>query len=708
MNYGTQSLTPIFAPRSVAIVGASRFAHKLGHLLLANLLAGGYRGAIHVINANGGEILGRPVLKELSAAPRGIDLVVLAIPAHTVLATAKLAINRNCAALMVLTDGFRDRDVDGATRENELAKLCRDRGILLLGPNSLGVVLRQDNFNLSLLSALPPPGGISLFAQSGAVCAATLDWMASRQLGLAKMIGLGNQAGLRDAQILSFLAHDPDTQVIACHLEWVAGGSEFLKAAMEASHNKPVVLLLGGGSSWYTTTSLRQPGCHIHSPSVFSAACDRTGIIQTNHFQQWLDILLAVAQSALPSNKRIAVLSNGRGPGLLTSDILDHLGLLSSGLPAERAQQLQTELPPRSAIDGPWDLSGIAQAEHYRIALQAALDESSIGAAIVVITPHPLANPEAIARTLCQEVKHSKPILAVLMGGNQMRPAVALCDQHGIPCYPTPERAASALSALDQYRQWRQRPPRLITQFAVNQSRVRRLLQRFRMLHIRHPVDLDGKELLHAYGITVPDGEAAHSIDEALRVAERLGYPVALHLLSPEIHLADNMEVHRIDVSEPGAVRDAFDLLTLRFARRVPEGRLDGVFVEKQHSHGRPLLMGMRRDAQFGPLLHVGAAHPLSLNDDLCELAPITAEEAVTMLRASCRQPPDENETFEEISEGECHIVAEVLQRISQLAIDFPAIRSIKIHPLIVRRNGLPPLATECEIELDFTNEPTP
>ncbi len=640
MNHVTNALTPLLNPRSVAIVGASRFPHKLGHVLLANLLASGYPGTVHVINANGGEILGRPALKEIQAAPRGIDLVVLAIPAHTVLAQAKAAISRNCAALMVLTEGFRDRDSEGAIREAELAKMCRDRGVLLLGPNALGILLRKENCNLSLLSSLPPPGGISLFAQSGGICAATLDWMASRQLGLAKMIGLGNQAGVDDAQILAYLAHDPETHVIACHLEWVAGGGEFLKAAMEASHHKPVVLLLGGGSAWFTTTSLRQPGCQIHSSSVFSAACDRTGIIQTSHFQQWLDILLAVARTPLPHNNRVAVLSNGRGPGLLTTDILDHHGLVSAGLDAQVAQRLQEQLPPHRDFDGPWDLSGIAQPEHYRTALRAALEEPEIGSVIAVITPHPLADPEAIASALCQEDTQKKPILAVLMGGNRMRAAMTLCDQQGIACYQTPERAASALVALDQYRHWRKRPPRIISQFAVNQSRVRRLLQRFRMQNIRHPVDRDGKELLHAYGITVPDGEAAHSVDEALQIAERLGYPVALHLLSPELHLANDLEIHRVDVSEPSTVRDAFDLLTLRFARRVPEGRLDGVFVEKQISHGRPLLMGMKRDAQFGPLLHVGHAHPLSLNDDLCQLAPLTADEAVAMLRAGGRLLP--------------------------------------------------------------------
>ncbi|WP_130470955.1 acetate--CoA ligase family protein [Candidatus Magnetaquicoccus inordinatus] len=706
MNHTPHSLTPLLAPRALAIVGVSRYPHKLGHLLLANLLASGYSGTIHVINGNGGEILGRPVSKDLTAVPRGIDLVVLAIPAHTVLAQAKVAISRNCAALMVLTDGFRDRDEEGAKREAELAKMCRDRGVLLLGPNSLGILMRKENYNLSLLSCLPPPGGISLFAQSGAVCAATLDWMASRQLGLAKMVGLGNQTGVQDAQILAYLAHDPETQVIACHLEWVAGGSEFLKAAMEASLHKPVVLLLGGGSAWYTSGSLRQPGCHIHSPSVFSAACDRTGIIQTSHFQQWLDILLAVARSPLPNNNRVAVLSNGRGPGLLTTDILDHHGLIGTGLAKEAAQLLHEQLLPRSNFDGPWDLSGVAQPEHFRIALHAALAEPTIDAAFVVVTPHPLAEPEAIAQALCQENSHHKPILAVLMGGNRMRPAVALCDQNAIPCYPTPERAAIALTALEQYRHWRQRPARIISQFAVNHSRVRRLLQRFRMLNIQHPVDLDGKELLHAYGITVPDGEAAHSVEETLQVAERLGYPVSLHLLSPEIHLANDPEIQRVEVSEPSAVRDAYDLLTLRFARRVPDGRLDGLFVEKQLSHGRPLLMGMKRDAQFGPLLHVGHAHPLSLNDDLCQLAPITTDEALVMLRSACRLHTQDADENEEISEGECLIVAEVLQRISQLAIDFPSIRSIKIHPLIVRRNGLPPVATECEIELDHSSEP--
>ncbi|MEO5345299.1 MAG: acetate--CoA ligase family protein [Magnetococcus sp. YQC-9] len=693
--------THLISPRSMAIIGASRHEEKLGHALLSNALSGGFTGPIHIVNPNGGEILGRPVLSRVADLPRGVDLAVLAIPSEVTVDTARIALSRGCQALVVISDGFRELDAEGAKREEALVKLCRDREVPLLGPNSLGVIHRRLGLNGSLTVAYPPPGGISLLTQSGAIAAAALDWLAARNLGLSKMISPGNEAGVSMAECMTYLAHDSDTSVIACHLERITDSAGFLRAATEASRGKPVVLLLGGSSEWRTgQADETEPDEETlpDAPAIFAAACDRTGIIQAHDFQGWLDILMALNHLPLPREGRVAVVTNGLGPGLLTTDLLAGHGLVSVGLNPALIGPLKEQLPKCANLRGPLDLSGIAQPRHYQATLEAIEADERIHATVTIITPQPLTRPVEIVRAMLADGPSRKPLVTVIMGGARARPGMEEMDGLHAPCYPTPERAVLALAALHQYASWRGRGPRILGQFPVNRTRVRRLIQRHHLLGQSRLSEMTAKEILHAYGIIIPEGESATTIDEALESAERIGYPVTLHLISPELHLAGDMETRHTDLPDPRALRDGFDLLTLRFARQVPEGRLEGVFVEKNLAHGRHAAIGMVRDPQFGPILHVGSTS-LPRDETVCQLAPITAEEAMAMLRTSCRQQKS-HQICAEMSDSELQSVAEVLQRISQLATDFPEIERVEINPLIIRRAGLPPVATECELRL--------
>ncbi|MBF0417567.1 MAG: acetate--CoA ligase family protein [Magnetococcales bacterium] len=691
---------PLLSPRSMVIVGASRHTEKLGHALLSNALSGGFSGPIHVVNPNGGEILGRPVITRVADLPRGVDLAVLALPAEATVDAARIVMSRGCQALVVISDGFRDMNAEGAKREEALAKLCHDREIPLLGPNSLGVIHRQLGLNGSLSVAYPPPGGISLVTQSGAIGAAALDWMAARNLGIAKMLSPGNEAGVTMAECMTYLAHDSETSVIACHLERLTDGAGFLRAATEASRGKPVVLLLGGSSEWRASQADGEPveASLPDAPSIFAAACDRTGVIQAHDFQGWLDILMALNHLPSPRSGRVAVVSNGLGPGLLTADLLAGRGLTSVSLDPSLAMPLKAQLPHGANLRGPLDLTGVALPRHYQATLKAIDADEKIGAVVSIITPQPLTRPVEIVRALLSDGPSRKPLVTVFMGGAHARSGMDEMDTLHVPCYPTPERAVQALAALDQYARWRGRGPRILGQFPVNRTRVRRLIQRHHLLGQVRLSEMTAKEILQAYGIVIPEGESATTIDEALESAERIGYPVTLHLLSPELHLASDMETRHVDLPDPRALRDGFDLLTLRFARKVPEGRLDGIFVEKNLAHGRHAALGMVRDRQFGPILHVGGENTPP-DEMICQLAPVTSEDAIAMLRAGCRQQKI-HAICAEMNDSELQGVAEVLQRISLLVTDFPEIERVEINPLIIRRAGLPPVATECELRL--------
>ncbi|MBF0401285.1 MAG: acetate--CoA ligase family protein [Magnetococcales bacterium] len=699
MTHSTEQLSSLLAPRSIAIVGASRHAGKWGHRLLANVVSGGFAGSIYPVNPHGGAILGQAVYSELAAVPRGVELVLLLLPVAQIWQQAKMAVARGIAALVVLTEGFDDHTQEGLERAAALAKLCRERNVLLLGPNSLGIVHRQWALNGSLAPVMPPVGGLSLFSQSGAVCAAALDWMVSRQLGIAKMVSLGKQASITELHCLSYLAHDPDTSLIACHLTGISEGSNFLKAAMEAAHNKPVVLLLGDeGSNGCNAPSAHSASRLRESPAVRAAIRDRTGIILTTDFQAWMDILLLLARSPLPGNNRVTAITNGN-PGLLTATLLERHGLHLQHPAEPMAATVRSQLASVCLPNAPLDLRTVAQPEHYRLAVDALRHDTWTDAIVVLIFPHFLTHPAETVHALATAAAGGKPLLVIVMGGDRAQPVMAELDRLGLAAFATPERAVMALASLYQYGCWRRRTPRVILPFVVNQGRVRRLIQRYGALGIQQLSDLESKQIVQAYGVALPDGEEAASIDEALEKAERMGYPVALHLLLHERLPGHSVESRPVHVAGPQAMRDGFELLMFRFASRLPDAQWAGLFVEKIFSRGYPVSLGMQRDPLFGPLLHIDDGPSFSREAISCQLAPVTSEEAMALLRLHCRQRSG-YPLGETLEDNELQGAAELLQRIAQLALDFPAIDRIGITPLLVRRAGLPPVVSTCDIQL--------
>ncbi|MBF0293789.1 MAG: acetate--CoA ligase family protein [Magnetococcales bacterium] len=620
---GHSTLAPLLSPRAMVIVGASRQTEKFGHVLLANFLSGSFAGKRYLLHPSGEEILGQPALTNWNALPRGVDLALLAVPAPLVVEQARQAALRGCSALVVISNGFAEDDEAGKQRKTALVRLCKERGMLLLGPASPGVIHRQAGINASLAPVLPPEGGISLLAGSGELCIATLAWMASRNLGLAKMIGPGNGAGLSDAQCLAWLAHDPDTRVIACQLQRLGAG--LLKAASEAAQLKPVVLL---------------PPDTGYDPQVINAACDRMGVLRAHGIQEWWDLLLACARNTtLPAGNRVMILTDHDTLGRHTAVTLERHGL-------------------------------------------TATDETPGDALLTLVAPP--------RHDLAETVRPELPHLMVLPGAEEHDAHMQAADRAGIAAYPTPERAAAVLASLETFIRQRQRPARVITPLPVNPTRAARLLQRHPRQAEPHPLsDAEAKPILQAYGLAVPEGEITSSEEGALEIAERLGYPVSLHLLTPDGHLVHGMPLRHDRLADPQAVRDAFDLLTLRFMRLLPTGRVEGVFVEQACGQGRPVRVTMRRDPALGPLL--------TLENGACQLAPVTEEEAMAMARAGTPASARENDTRD---------LAEILQRLGQLAGDFPEIERIEIDPLVIRRAGQSPVVATCAILLNAGGKP--
>ncbi len=693
-------LESLFYPESVAVVGASRTPGKVGHDILANLLGGGFQGKIVPVNSQSDEILGLPCCKSLADCKDSIDLVVIAVPRDSVWETLRSCERVGARAVVVITAGFKEKGEEGAALERRMAEFCRNRGIRLLGPNCLGLINTGHRLNASFAGSMPEAGPISIFSQSGALCTAILDLAALRKMGLAKVVSIGNKAELSEVDLLRALARDGQTKVIVGYLEDISSGDHFVKAAEEASVLKPVVILKSGT----TTAGLRAASSHTGvlagADTAYGAAFKRSGVIRADSFDALFDVASAFAYQPLPRGKRLLIITNAGGPGTMAADAAEKAGLEVAELDNNTATALRARLPAAASVGNPIDVLGDADPERYAAALAAAQDDAAVNAVLVLLTPQAMTRPVETAQALIAGMRGDKPVLTAFMGGQGVLESRNVLVEAGLPTYNSPERAVAALKAMWEYAAWRLRPPRMVTRFPVNRRRVERIITRRLRSGIFQLGEVKAKAILSAYNFRIPEGYLATSAEEAVEAAERIGFPVAMKVVSPDIVHKSDMGGVRLDIVNSSAAADAFDLMMLRMKQRAPNASIEGVYVEKMLDRGLEVIIGMSRDRQFGPMLMfgLGGIFVEVMKDVTFHLAPITESEAVQMLKSTRSYAILEGRRGQK--GVDLAAIATGLQRISQLATDFPQIAELDINPFIVGEPGTEPVVADARMTL--------
>ena len=681
-------LEPLLKPDSVAVVGASRTPGKVGHAVVANLLGGGFQGQIYPVNPQTEEILGLQCYPSLSAIRKPIDLCVIAVPPARVRQAVEEALASRVRVLTILTAGFKEVGEDGADQEREIADLCRQRKVPLMGPNCLGLINAHHNLNATFAPVMPPPGGISVISQSGALCVAILDSAASEGLGLATTVSLGNKADLDEVNFLQVLAEDPDTRVVAGYLESIDNGEEFLKKAQEAASVKPVVILKVGITASGAKAASSHTGSLAGADIAYGAAFKRSGVIRAETFEALFDYARAFSMQPVPAGPRVMVITNAGGPGIMAADAAELAGLELPSPDEATANALRAVLPDTASVGNPVDVIGDADPDRYLAAFEILQKSTDADAIVVIATPQNMTQPTALARRLAAAHNGRIPLITAFLGGDQVKEARKMLTSLGIPNYPSPERALAALKAMTDYSAWRSRPPRIVTHYPVNRRRVDRLLRWHHRMNLQQVGEVEAKEVLRAYDFRIPEGQLAETAEQAVEAAEWIGYPVVLKIVSPDIvHKSDAGGV-RLNLASADQVRDAFDLLMLRAKRRLPEARLRGTLIEKMGRRGREVILGMTRDPQFGPMLMfgLGGIFVEVMKDVTFHLAPITAEEAMQMLQGTRSYALLKGARGQ--SPVDLDAIAAGLQRISQLSTDYPDIVELDINPFIVSGVG--------------------
>ncbi|MFZ5774938.1 MAG: acetate--CoA ligase family protein [Thermodesulfobacteriota bacterium] len=693
-------LNQLLTPQSIAVVGASRTPGKVGHDIVANLLAGGFSGRVVPVNPSASAILGLPCAASMKAIGQPVDLTIIVVPRPLVLEAVRDALDARTGAIVLITAGFKETGPEGAALEQQVAELCRARKIRLLGPNCLGLLNTANRMNASFASRMPEPGAISVLSQSGALCTAILDLAAGRHMGIGTMVSIGNKADLTEADLLLALADDEQTKVILAYLEDIACGDEFVKAATEAATHKPVVILKSGTTAAGQKAASSHTGVLAGAEIAYGAAFKRSGVIRAESFESLFDCAALFAMQPLPRGNRVLIITNAGGPGTMAADAVEQAGMTVATLDRNTAMALRQKLPAAASVGNPIDVLGDAEPDRYVAAINAAQGDASVDAIVVILTPQAMTKPAETARAIAGCLTGDKPVVAAFMGGADVMPGREELVAAGLPDYPSPERAVAALKAMVEYAAWRRRPPRIVTRFPVNRRRAERIITRRLRTNRLQIGEVKAKSILQAYGFEIPTGFLAGSAGEAVEIAERIGYPVAMKIVSPDIIHKSDLGGVRLNVTSREGVEDAFDLMMLRIAQRAPEAWIEGIYVEKMLARGMEVIIGMSRDPQFGPMLMfgLGGIFVEVMKDVTFHLAPITRDEAIQMLMST--------RSYEILMGKRGHrgvdlpAIATGLQRISQLTTDFPQIAELDINPFIVGEMGTEPVVADARMTL--------
>lgn len=694
------SLDVLFHPRSVAVIGASRTPGKVGHDILANLIRDGFPGEIVPVNPSADTILDLPCCSSVRALGRKIDLAVIVVPQPLVMAAVEDSIQGGAQAIIVITAGFRETGPEGLAREKKMAELCQRHNVRLLGPNCLGLISTEARLNASFAGIMPEAGGISIFSQSGALCTAMLDLAAGRHLGLAKLVSIGNKADISEVDLLTYLGRDEQTKVIVGYLEDIATGNNFVKAAEEAASHKPVIILKSGTTTAGLKAAASHTGVLAGVDTAYGAAFKRSGVVRADTFDALFDYATALSMQPLPRGNRILIITNAGGPGTMAADAVEKAGMQVAELDRNTATALRAQLPQAASVGNPIDVLGDADPARYVAAIEAAQADGAVDAILVILTPQAMTRPAETAIAIARALDGSKPVVASFMGGQDVMPGRKELAAAGLPDYESPERAVSALKGMVEYAAWKERPPRLVTRFRVNRRRVERIISRRQRTGMLQLGEVKGKDILGAYGFRVMEGALAGSADEAVEIAERIGYPVAMKIVSPHVIHKSDLGGVMLGLANDEAVSDAYDLMMLKIRKRVPDALIEGIYVEQMANKGLEIIIGMSRDPQFGPMLMfgLGGIFVEVMKDVTFHLAPITEGEAIQMLKATRSYAMLEGRRGQK--GVDIAAIASGLQRISQLTTDFPQILELDINPFIVGESGSEPVVADARMTL--------
>lgn len=701
------NLDRIFKPRRIALIGVTANPNSVGGTVLRNLVGAGFAGVVYPVNPDYEAVLGIPCYRGLGDLPHPPDQAVICAPAAQVPDLVRACGEAGILGVVIVAAGFREAGPEGQELERRIRVVQRRfDGMRIVGPNCLGVIAPHQRLNASFSAGMPKAGHVAFISQSGALCTSVLDWALARNVGFSYFVSVGNMLDVEFGDLVDYFGEDELTESIIMYIESIGDARRFMTATRAFARTKPIVAYKAGRFAESARAAASHTGALASEDAVYDAAFARAGIARVFEIGEIFDVAELVARHRAPAGPRLGIVTNAGGPGVMAVDALIGCdGTLAELAPATVAA-LDESLPPMWSRGNPVDVLGDARSKRFARATAIVLADAGVDAVLVILTPQAMTNPTAAARAVAELASRSaKPVLAAWIGGGSVREGLGLLVEAGVPAYGTPEQAVRAFMTLVRYARnldaLFETPRDIPVTFTPDREEVRRHLATLPPDTGDILDEASAKELLAAYGIPVTRPEPAATADEAVAIARRIGFPVVLKVLSPDItHKTDAGGVV-LDLVDAAAVRDAFARVTVAAARLCPDARLLGVTVQPmaRARDSVELILGAKRDPTFGAVILAGLGGTAAevLRDRALGLPPLNerlARRLLESLRAwplltgwRGRPPVDLDRLIE------------MLMRLSYLVADCPAIRELDVNPLLVWPGGV--LALDARVIVD-------
>jgi len=686
-----QSLEALFAPESVAVIGATDRAGTVGRTVLQNLLHPAFHGRVYPVNPQRSEILGARSYQRIGDVPEPVDLVVLATPAVTIPGLIGECIDAKARSAVVISAGFKERGAEGVALEQQIQEQLKRSSMRLIGPNCLGVMNPLLGMNATFAKDAPQGGNVAFLSQSGALLTAILDWSHKEQVGFSAIVSTGSMLDVGWGDLIYHFGDDPHTKSILLYMESVGDARSFLSAAREVSLTKPIIVIKAGRSEAASKAAASHTGSLTGSDEVLDAAFRRCGVLRVLNIADLFYMAEVLGKQPRPKGPRLTILTNAGGPGVLATDSLVANGGELAKLSETTLQKLNEFLPAHWSHGNPIDILGDADSERYAKAIEIAAQDSNNDGLLVALAPQGMTNPSEIAQKLTPYARSSgKPLLASWMGGIGVAEGEAILNSGGIPTFPYPDTAARAFTYMWRYsenlRSLYETPsltegPELDEAARINVDEIIRHARGNGRLLLN---EFESKAVLSHYGISTVETRIAHNEQEAVHHASELGFPVVLKIFSDTITHKTDVGGVKLDLQSEAAVRKAYQSIHASVAEKIGVDHFAGVTVQPMIKFdGYELILGSSIDPQFGPVLLFGSGGQLVevYKDRALALPPLNTTLAQRLM--------EQTQIFKALKgvRGRKPVnlaaLENLLIRFSQLVIEQPAIAEIDINPLL-------------------------
>jgi acetyltransferase len=612
-------LDAFFAPQSVAVIGATENPGSVGRTLFWNLIGNPFGGMVFPVNPKRSQVLGVKAYPKISAVPEPVDLAVIVTPARTVPTVVSECVDVGVKAAIVISAGFKELGPEGAELEQQILTQAKRGRMRIIGPNCLGVMSPITGFNATFASAMARAGSIGFISQSGALCTAVLDWSLRELVGFSAFVSIGSMADVGWGDLIDYLGDDPRTRSIILYMESIGDARAFLSAAREVALSKPIIVIKAGRSEAAAKAAASHTGSLAGSDEVLQAAFRRSGVLRVNSIGDLFHMAEVLAKQPRPKGPRLAILTNAGGPGVLATDTLYAVGGALSELSPETLEALNQILPREWSHGNPVDILGDATPERYAKAVEIVAKDPNTDGLLAVLTPQAMTDPTQIAEHLKPFAKlDGKPILASWMGGAEVSAGENILNRAGIPTFAYPDTAARIFHYMWQYSynlRGLYETPQLPTGFdegAPSRIQAEKIIETARKSGRTILTEAESKQLLASYGIPTVETRVASGEDEAVQLAEQMGYSVVLKLYSETITHKTDVGGVRLNLANAEAVRDAYRAIQSSVSAKAGAQHFQGVTVQPMVKlDGYELIVGSSIDSQFGPVLLFGTGGQL-------------------------------------------------------------------------------------------------